>query len=177
VQEAEDARIPGLLLICPDMFTDERGFFCVTADQDSWQYASQLSGGWRQLAARSERGVIRGMHVRSGAGEAKLVRCTNGIVIDVVADLRPGSPGYRDLVTYELDGQDQFSLYIPAGCAHGWQALTNLAGMAYMVTGTYDPEEDLEIAWDDPDLSIAWPLPPHPASRRGMSLAEAVRRL
>jgi dTDP-4-dehydrorhamnose 3,5-epimerase len=177
VRERDDPRIAGLRMIMPDVISDDRGFFCVTADQDSWQYTTQPAGPWRQLAARSARGVIRGMHVRSGAGEAKLVRCSSGAVFDIVTDLRPSSPTYLAVAGTGLDDRRQMSLYIPAGCAHGYQALTGPADMAYCVTGRYDPEEDLEIDWADPELSIAWPLPPHPASRRGMSLAEAVTRL
>ena len=167
MRERDDTRIAGMRVIVPDVIDDDRGFFCVTADQDSWQYSAQLSGDWRQLAARSERGVIRGMHVRSGAGEAKLVRCSSGAVFDVVTDLRPGSPTYRAVAGTGLDDKRQMSLYIPAGCAHGYQALTGPADMAYHVTGAWDPAEDLEIAWDDPELDIAWRSPgPPPGPRR-----------
>jgi dTDP-4-dehydrorhamnose 3,5-epimerase len=173
VREHEDARVAGLRVIIPDLLPDERGFLCVTAARDAWQPA----GPWRQLASRSERGVIRGMHVRSGAGEVKLARCSRGAVLDVVTDLRPGSPTYRGTARLVLDDLTQVSACIPAGCAHGWQALTGPADLDYHVTGGWDPDEDLEIDWADPELSISWPLPPHPASRRGMSLAEAVKLL
>lgn len=177
MRERDDTRVAGLRVIIPELFRDERGFLCVTRDQDAWQYTAQEAGGWREIASRSAHGVIRGMHVRSGAGEAKLARCSRGAVLDVVTDLRPGSPTYRGTARLVLDDLTQVSLYIPAGCAHGWQALTSPADMAYTVTGQYDPAEDLEIDWADPELSVSWPLPPHPASRRGMSLAEAVKLL
>jgi dTDP-4-dehydrorhamnose 3,5-epimerase len=177
VLEHEDTRVAGLRVIEPVLHLDKRGFLCVTRDQDSWQLAAQDAGGWRELAARSARGVIRGMHVRSGAGEAKLARCSRGAVLDIVTDLRPGSPTYRGTARLVLDDLTQVSVYIPAGCAHGWQALTGPADMAYTIAGRYDPDEDLEIDWADPGLGISWPLPPHPASRRGMPLADAVRLL
>ena len=177
MREREEARVAGLRVIIPELRRDERGFFCVTRDQDSWQYTARDHHGWRELAARSAHGVIRGMHVRSGAGEAKLARCSRGAVLDVVTDLRPGSPTYRATARLVLDDLTQVSVHIPAGCAHGWQALTSPADMAYTIAGRYDPAEDLEIDWADPELAVSWPLPPHPASRRGMPLAEAVRRL
>jgi dTDP-4-dehydrorhamnose 3,5-epimerase len=177
VREHEDGQVAGLRVIVPDLLADARGFLCVTRDQDSWPYATGQDRGWREVASRSARGVIRGMHVRSGAGEAKLARCSRGAVLDVVTDLRPGSPTYRGTARLVLDDLTQVSAYIPAGCAHGWQALTGPADMAYTITGRYDPGQDLEIDWADPDLGISWPLPPHPASRRGMSLAEAVKLL
>ena len=175
--EHDDGRVTGLRVIEPVLHLDERGFFCVTRDQDSCQFTTQQDCGWRELAARSAHGVIRGMHVRSGAGEAKLARCSRGAVLDVVTDLRPGSPTYLGTARLVLDDLTQVSLYIPPGCAHGWQALSSPADMAYTVTGRYDPAEDLEIDWADPELAVSWPLPPHPASRRGMPLAEAVKLL
>jgi dTDP-4-dehydrorhamnose 3,5-epimerase len=109
--------------------------------------------------SRSRKGVVRGMHLRSGRGEAKLVRCSYGRVFDVVVDLRPGSSTHRNVATFDLSGDNQVTLYVPTGCAHGFQALTEPADVSYRIDRPHDPAEDVSIAFDDPDLAIAWPLP------------------
>jgi dTDP-4-dehydrorhamnose 3,5-epimerase len=99
------------------------------------------------------------LHVRGGQGEAKLVRCSYGAVFDVVVDLRPASPTYRHWDSFELSDDSQVTLYVPAGCAHGFQALTDTADVSYMIDRPHDPCEDVSIAFDDPGLAIPWPLP------------------
>jgi dTDP-4-dehydrorhamnose 3,5-epimerase len=116
--------------------------------------------------SRSARGVVRGLHLRRGEGEAKLVRCSYGSIFDVVVDLRPGSPTEGNWERFELDDEEQISLYIPAGCAHGFQALTGPADVAYRIDRPHDPTEDVSIAFDDPELAIPWPLPPAAMSAR-----------
>jgi dTDP-4-dehydrorhamnose 3,5-epimerase len=130
--------------------------------------------------SRSKRAVIRGLHVRGGQGEAKLVRCSYGAVFDVIVDLRPASATYLNWESFDLDGESQVSLYVPAGCAHGFQALTEPADVAYRIDRAHDPAEDIAIAFDDPDLAISWPLPPSVISardRQGWPLATAVKQL
>jgi dTDP-4-dehydrorhamnose 3,5-epimerase len=130
--------------------------------------------------SRSAKGVVRGLHLRSSQGEAKLVRCSYGVIFDVVVDLRPSSPTHRNIEFFELSGDTQVTLYVPAGCAHGFQALTAPADVSYRIDRPYDPAEDVTIAFDDPDLAIPWPLPVTLVSARDQhapSLAEAVRSL
>jgi dTDP-4-dehydrorhamnose 3,5-epimerase len=120
------------------------------------------------------------MHVRRGDGEAKLVRCSYGAIFDVVVDLRPTSPTYRNWERFELRDDEQVTLYVPAGCAHGFQALTDISDVSYMIDRTHDPSEDVSIAFDDPDLAIPWPLPVSVMSsrdRRAQPLADAARLL
>ena len=88
------------------------------------------------------------------------MRCSHGRVYDVVVDLRPGSPAYRTWESFELDGDHQTSVFIPPGCAHGFQALTETADTAYRIDRRHEPSEDLTIAWNDPELAVEWPLPP-----------------
>jgi len=109
--------------------------------------------------SRSVRGVIRGLHVRRGDGEAKLVRCSFGAIFDVIVDLRPTSPTYQNWESLDLRDEEQMTLYVPAGCAHGFQALTDTADVSYLIDRAHDPSEDLSIAFDDPGLAIPWPLP------------------
>lgn len=174
-------RIAGALLFRPAPHVDERGFFCRTFDADVISAAGLDPAAFIQHSqSRSVRGVVRGMHVRRGDGEAKLVRCSYGAIFDVVVDLRPTSPTYRNWERFELRDDEQVTLYVPAGCAHGFQALTDPADVSYMIDRAHDPSEDVSIAFDDPDLAIDWPLPVSVMSsrdRRAQPLADAARLL
>ena len=153
-------RITGALLFRPTPHVDERGFFCRTVDADVLRTAGiDVAAFVQHSLSRSARGVVRGLHVRRGDGEAKLVRCSYGAIFDVVVDLRPASPTYRNWESFELRDDEQVSLYVPAGCAHGFQARTEIADVSYMIDRAHDPSEDVSIAFDDPDLAIPWPLP------------------
>jgi len=174
-------RITGALLFQPTPHVDERGFFSRTFDA-----AVALAAGLdpasfvQDSLSRSGRGIIRGLHLRSGAGEAKLVRCSYGAIFDVIVDLRPDSPTYRNWESFELRDTDQVSLYVPAGCAHGFQAMTEPADVSYRIDRPHDPAEDISIAFDDPDLAIPWPLPVTFMSARdraALPLAGALRQL
>ncbi len=173
--------IVGAFLFEPSPYVDERGFFSRTFDKDVLRSVGLDPDAFEQdSVSRSRQGVLRGMHLRSGRGEAKLVRCSYGRVFDVIVDLRPGSPTYRNQGHFELSGDTQVSLYVPAGCAHGFQALTDPADVSYRIDRRHDPAEDVAIAFDDPDLAIPWPLPPALLSdrdRRAQSLAFALKGL
>jgi dTDP-4-dehydrorhamnose 3,5-epimerase len=171
-------QIDGVILFTPKPHIDERGFFSRTFDADIARQAGIDPAGFAQDSlSRSRQGVVRGMHLRRGAGESKLVRCSYGAIFDVVVDLRPGSPTYRNLESFQLRDEEQASLYIPAGCAHGFQALTDPADVAYRIDRPHDPSEDVSIAFDDPDLAIPWPMPVTAMSvrdKRALSLAKAM---
>ena len=153
-------RIADAILFRPARHLDERGFFCRTFDADVVRGAGIDPATFIQHSlSRSVRGVVRGLHLRLGRGEAKLVRCSFGAIFDVVLDLRPTSPTYRNWESFELRDEEQVTLYVPAGCAHGFQALTDTADVSYMIDRAHDPTEDVSIAFDDPDLAIPWPLP------------------
>ena len=173
--------IAGAYLFRPTPHADQRGFFSRTFDAEAARSVGIDPAGFSQDSlSRSARGVIRGMHTRRGQGESKLVRCSYGMVLDVVVDLRAGSPTFRNLETFELRDTEQVSLYIPAGCAHGFQALTDPADVAYRIDRPHDPSEDVAIAFDDPDLAIPWPLPPAMLSdrdRAAPSLEVALKQL
>jgi dTDP-4-dehydrorhamnose 3,5-epimerase len=164
---SEVPRIAGALLFTPTPHVDERGFFSRTFDAQIAREAGIDPCAFSQDSlSRSARGVLRGLHLRRGDGEAKLVRCSYGAIFDVVVDLRPGSPTYRNWESFELRDVDQVSLYIPAGCAHGFQALTDPADVAYRIDRPHDPAEDVTIAFSDPELAIPWPLPVVATSQR-----------
>jgi dTDP-4-dehydrorhamnose 3,5-epimerase len=174
-------RIAGALLFVPMPHRDERGFFCRTFDVEVVQAAGIDPVAFSQdSVSRSARGVVRGLHVRRGEGEAKLVRCSAGAIFDVIVDLRPSSPTHGNWESFDLTGDTQISLYVPAGCAHGFQALTEPADVSYRIDRPHDPTEDVSIAFDDPALAIPWPLPVAQMSgrdREAPSLAAATRML
>jgi dTDP-4-dehydrorhamnose 3,5-epimerase len=152
--------IVGAFLFEPTPHVDERGFFSRTFDAEVARSVCIDPDGFAQDSiSRSRKGVVRGMHLRAGRGEAKLVRCSYGRIFDVVVDLRPGSSTYRNMRYFDLSGETQATLYVPAGCAHGFQALTDPADVSYRIDRAHDPAEDVAIAYDDPELAIEWPLP------------------
>ena len=153
-------QIDGALLFRPRPHVDERGFFSRTFDAAAAREAGLDPAGFVQDSlSRSARGVVRGLHLRRGEGEAKLVRCSYGAVFDVVLDLRAGSATYGRWASFELRDDEQLSLYVPAGCAHGFQALTGPADVSYRIDRPHDPADDVTIAFGDPELAIPWPLP------------------
>lgn len=178
---ADATSIPGLIHFRPEPHRDDRGWFCRTFDDEVAQAAGVDPIAFVQDSqSRTRRGVIRGLHVRVAEGEAKLVRCSHGEIFDVVVDLRPGSPAHGTWLSFHLSGESQESLYIPAGCAHGFQALTEPADTFYRINRRHDPAEDLTVAFDDPDLAVPWPLPLTAMSdndRRAAPLAELGNRL
>lgn len=172
--------IAGCFLFEPTPHVDDRGFFSRTFDAEVVRSTGIDPNAFAQDSlSRSRKGVLRGMHLRSGAGEAKLVRCSYGEVFDVVVDLRPDSPTFRNREYFELSDRTQITVYVPAGCAHGFQALTDPADVSYRIDRPHDPAEDVAIAFDDPELAIAWPLPVALMSERDKqapSLADALSR-
>ncbi len=181
MEVTEVPRIAGALLFTPTPHVDERGFFSRTFDTEIVRGAGIDPHGFTQDSlSRSRLGVVRGLHVRRGAGEAKLVRCSYGAIYDVIVDLRPGSATFRNWESFELRGDEQVSLYVPAGCAHGFQALTDPADVTYRIDRPHDPAEDVSVAFDEPELAIPWPLPVTAKSTRDASapsLAEALAAL
>jgi dTDP-4-dehydrorhamnose 3,5-epimerase len=160
-------RIDGALLFQPTPHTDQRGFFSRTFDAATAELAGLAPANFLQDSlSRSGRGVIRGLHLRGGAGEAKLIRCSYGAIFDVIVDLRPASPTFGNWESFELRDTEQTSLYIPSGCAHGFQALTEPADVSYRIDRVHDPAEDVAIAFDDAELGIPWPLPVSVMSQR-----------
>ncbi|MEU8636699.1 dTDP-4-dehydrorhamnose 3,5-epimerase family protein [Amycolatopsis sp. NPDC048633] len=171
--------IEGVYLFEPTPHADERGFFSRTFDREVVASVGIDPDGFAQDSlSRSRKGVVRGMHLRGGAGESKLVRCSHGAIFDVVVDLRPDSPTFRNVKTFELSGDTQVSVYIPAGCAHGFQSLTDISDVSYRIDRPHDPSEDITISYKDPELDISWPLSVTMVSdrdERAPSLGEALK--
>ena len=141
--------IAGAMLFKPSPHVDERGFFCRTFDADVMRGAGIDPAAFVQDSlSRSARGVVRGLHVRRGDGEAKLVRCSYGAIFDVIVDLRPASPTYRNWESFELRDHEQTSLYVPAvrprvpGPHRPWD-------VSYSIDRPHDPADDVSIAFDE----------------------------
>jgi dTDP-4-dehydrorhamnose 3,5-epimerase len=112
----------------------------------------------KPASTRSYQGVRRGLHGRSGAGEAKLVRCANGAVLDVVVDA-PAGIGVGQVMTFLLDDQVCTQVYVPRGFLHGFQALTGVTDVVYRIDEFHAPGSDVSVRHDDPDLAVPWPAP------------------
>ena len=172
----ESTSLTDVLLLVPDAFSDDRGWFTRTFDTAIFDRAAAdrgidvRSGDFTQDSqSRSRRGVVRGMHGRGGRGEAKLVRCARGSVLDVLVDIRPASPTFGQQASFELDDERHAHLYVPPGFLHGFQVTSELADVCYRIDRPHEPVEDIGVAYDDPDLAIAWPAPGTVVSDRDRS--------
>ena len=159
------APLPGVLVFRPTPHRDERGLFVRTFDLAQARELG-LPEFVQDSQSRSRLGTIRGLHGRSGAGEAKLVRCARGAVHDVLVDARPDSPTFGRHEVFRLDDEAFDQLFVPPGLLHGFQALTQPADVCYRIDRPHDPAEDLAVRFDDADLDIHWPLPVTSVSER-----------
>ncbi len=149
--------IPGAVVLEPVVHRDERGFFVETLRRE-WLDDLGVTHDWVQdNHSRSTRGVLRGLHFQTHPGQAKLVRCARGAILDVVVDLRRGSPVYGQWRAVELDDVAHRAILIPVGLAHGFVVLSEVADVVYRCSNYYDGATEAGIAWDDPDVGVAWP--------------------
>jgi dTDP-4-dehydrorhamnose 3,5-epimerase len=175
-----DTEIGDLVLVEPDLYDDERGFLIETFRDDAWRGLGVDVTFVQDNHSRSVRGILRGLHFQTSPGQAKLVRCLRGRVWDVAVDLRRDSPTYRQWEGHELDDELHRQLFIPVGFAHGFCVLSEIADVAYKQSSYYDPKTESGIAWDDPDLSVEWPVADPRLSGRDRTaprLAEVADRL
>jgi dTDP-4-dehydrorhamnose 3,5-epimerase len=171
--------LPGAVVLEPSVFADERGFFTETYRRE-WHAAVGIPAAELFIQdnhSRSTRGVVRGMHFHIGAGVAKLVRCSRGRIVDVIVDLRRGSPTYAQWDAVELDDERLRELYVPVGFAHGFCVLSDVADVLYKQTAYYDPAIERGIAWDDPDVAIRWPAEIEPVVSARDASAPTLREL
>lgn len=184
----ETTTLSGVLLLVPTPSTDERGFFTRTFDTEIFDAHQADAGGsvrsgdfTQDSQSRSRPQVVRGMHGRLGRGEAKLVRCARGSVLDVLVDARPGSPTFGRQESFELDDVRHTHLFVPPGMLHGFQVTSTIdADVCYRIDRPHEPSEDVSVAFDDPDLQVGWPLPVGVVSARDRaagSWAALVERL
>lgn len=153
-------RLAGPVLLEPTVFGDERGFFAETFRANILAEEFGITEAFVQdNHSRSTRGVVRGMHFQIGAGASKLVRCGRGSIVDVVVDLRVGSPTYGEWEGVELSEENMRVFYVPVGFAHGFCVTSDVADVFYKQSGYYSADVERGISYRDPDVGIAWPLP------------------
>lgn len=153
-------RIPGVHLVNMAAHPDSRGHFARTYCREVFaQHAIAFEPVQCNLSSNPQRGTLRGLHYQAAPHpDAKLVRCSRGAIFDVVVDLRHGSPSYGQWLGFELSGQNGSALFVPEGCAHGFQTLTADVELFYMMGAAYRPELARGVRWDDPAFAIAWPI-------------------
>jgi dTDP-4-dehydrorhamnose 3,5-epimerase len=166
-----ETKLAGAFLIQPEPVEDERGFFARTwclRELEDHGLVSRLAQC--SVSYNRRKGTLRGMHYQIAPHqEEKIVRCTQGALWDVTLDLRPESPTFKQWVGYELSADNRAQVYIPAGCAHGFQTLEDNTEALYMISEFYSPESARGVRWDDPAFSITWPA----AERRIISARDA----
>ena len=157
--ERLDTRIEGVGFIQPKVLGDERGFFVETYRRNEFAELGITEEMVQDNHSRSKRGIVRGMHFQIGEGAAKLVRCGRGTIVDVVVDLRRGSPTYGEWEAFELSDENGRMVDCPIGFAHGFCVTSDLADVFYKQSNYYSDEHERGIKYDDPDVGIEWPLP------------------
>ena len=150
--------IPGLLLIKPKVFEDDRGFFMETYHAERYAEHGLPTDFVQDNHSSSAKGTLRGLHYQLGRPQGKLVRVTKGEVFDVAVDVRRGSPHFGKWIGVTLSAENKHQFYIPEGFAHGFCVTSESADFLYKCTDYYAPEEERGIIWNDPDISIDWPI-------------------
>ncbi|MBF9017760.1 MULTISPECIES: dTDP-4-dehydrorhamnose 3,5-epimerase [unclassified Oceanispirochaeta] len=155
----KETSIPGVIIIQPRKFGDDRGFFMETYKQSDFVAAGITESFCQDNHSLSSKGVLRGVHFQSAPhAQGKLLRVLAGAVWDVAVDLIPGSPTFGQHVGVELTGENGTMFYIPPGFGHGFLTLSDNTHFLYKCTEEYAPSSDGGVKWDDPDLAVKWPL-------------------
>ena len=150
--------LPGVLLIEPDVYGDDRGFFLETYSARRYAAAGITADFVQDSVSQSRRGVVRGLHFQRPNDQAKLVQTPEGAVFDVVVDIRVGSPHFGRWVSARLTADNKHQLFVPAGFAHGVCTESDVALFSYKTGDYYAPAHEYTIRWNDPDLAIDWPV-------------------
>jgi dTDP-4-dehydrorhamnose 3,5-epimerase len=151
-------KLDGLVLLEPKVHGDDRGFMVETFLVEAWAELGIDTEFVQHNHSRSVRGTLRGLHFQTEPGQAKLVRCPRGAIVDVAVDLRRGSPTYGEWEAHLLDDKDHRQLFVPVGFAHGFAVISKEADVAYLLSSPYDPATEAGIAWDDPEVGVEWAI-------------------
>ena len=152
-----ETRLDGPVLVEPVVHGDHRGFFHESYRREALEKLGILGEFVQDNHSRSGHGIVRGMHFQVGAGMAKLVRCSTGAIVDVVVDLRRGSPTFGEWEAFSLNDDNLHQLYCPVGFAHGFAVLSDSADVLYKCSAYYDGSIERGIRYDDPEVGIRWP--------------------
>jgi dTDP-4-dehydrorhamnose 3,5-epimerase len=163
-----ETEIPGVLIVESETAADERGSFTRTYCREEFaEHGIDFKPVQVSRSKNLRAGTLRGLHTQDHPRpEAKLVSCVRGAAFDVAVDMRADSPTYGRWTAIELRGEIARSIYIPAGCAHGFQTLADDTELLYLISEFYDPDLQHGVRWDDPGLQIGWPLEPTIISER-----------
>lgn len=175
-----ETKLDGVVLLEPEVHGDARGFMVETFRRDTWAELGIDVEFVQHNHSRSAKGTLRGIHFQTEPGQAKLVRCPRGRIFDVAVDLRRDSPSFGQWEGQELDDESHRQLYVPVGFGHGFAVLSEEADVTYLLSSPYDPATESGIAWDDPDVGVAWPVEDPLLSERDKEaprLAEVVKTL
>ena len=152
-------KLAGVVIIEPDVFGDERGFFLESYHEEKYQTEVGIEDRFVQdNHSRSSKGVLRGLHFQKTKPQGKLVRVTDGEVFDVAVDINPTSQTFKQWVGVTLSGTNHTQFYVPPGYAHGFLVLSDSADFQYKCTEFYYPEDDAGIIWNDSEIGIEWPI-------------------
>jgi dTDP-4-dehydrorhamnose 3,5-epimerase len=154
--EVLPTKLDGVVLLEPAVHGDERGFFVETFSAASWGQAGVDAEFVQHNHSRSGKGTLRGLHFQTEPGQAKLLRCPRGAILDVAVDLRRDSPTYGQWEAHVLDDERHRQLFVPVGFAHGFAVLSDVADVTYLVSSYYDAATEAGIAWDDPEVGVDW---------------------
>jgi dTDP-4-dehydrorhamnose 3,5-epimerase len=154
--EKLETKLDGVVLVEPQVHGDSRGFMVESFRRDAWAELGIDVEFVQHNHSRSSKGTLRGIHFQTEPGQAKLVRCPRGAILDVAVDLRRGSPTYGQWEAHVLDDEKHRQLFVPVGFGHGFAVLSDVADVTYLVSSLYDPLTEAGIAWDDPDVGVDW---------------------
>jgi dTDP-4-dehydrorhamnose 3,5-epimerase len=153
-----ETSLPGVLLIEPPVYADDRGYFLETYHRERFTAAGIAAEFVQDNHSTSAKDVLRGLHFQEPNGQGKLLRCAHGALFDVAVDIRVGSPTFAGWYGVELSEENRRMLWVPPGFAHGFCALADDTVLIYKCTSYYDAKIDRAVAWNDPDIGIDWPV-------------------
>jgi dTDP-4-dehydrorhamnose 3,5-epimerase len=154
--QIEESDIPGVLVVTPKIFGDERGFFLESYNKKVFLQAGIEQEFVQDNHSKSIRGVVRGLHYQKKFPQGKLIRVIQGEVLDVIVDIRKGSPNFSRWISILLTAENKKQVWIPGGLAHGFAVISETAELCYKATEYYHPEDEAGIRWNDPQLNINW---------------------
>src|ERR1035437_2442517 len=160
--KVQSTQIPGVLIVDPVVFGDDRGFFLESFNEREMRSIGIDAHFVQDNHSRSARNVLRGLHYQINQPQGKLVRVVSGKVFDVVVDIRRNSPTFGKWVGVELSAENKRMFWLPQGMAHGFVVLSDFADFLYKTTDYYAPKSEKTILWNDPDLGIEWPMAGQP---------------
>ena len=175
-----ESTLPGVIVIEPRVFRDDRGYFLESYQRDRYREAGITEDFVQDNHSYSSRGTLRGLHAQIRRPQGKLVRVVEGEVFDVAVDVRPDSPHFGQWVGIHLSADNFRQIYVPAGFAHGFCVLSDVAQFEYKCTDYYDPGGEVSINWNDPSIGIEWPISEPVLSNKdldGVPLEDGARQL